>query len=277
MRATVHTRAELRAFALLVGLCSLPFWIAGAVSGATVTSTLSIASLMVVAPFIAGVALTWRWVGARGVRSLLLRAIDPRLPRGAGWYLPVLLLMPAALVLEVAAIRFSGRMVPAFEVVPAAVLADLAVFWVAATLEEVGWTGFATDRLQAGRSALASAVVLGVGWALWHVPAMLDMPAGHSWSWIMLQCANLVAMRVLIVWVYNASGRSLFAAIAFHAVYNVCTITLFPVYGSHYDPLVAGIVLAAIAIAVIRVWTPATLSTLRGRTASPAAASGVGS
>jgi membrane protease YdiL (CAAX protease family) len=247
----------------LVLVLSVPFWVLGAVSDATVTDALSVASLMVVAPFLAAVILTWRAGGVRGIRSLLGRALDPRLPRGARWYLPVLLLMPAAVLVEVGLLRLMGREVPGFEVAPLVLIGDLALFWVAATLEEVGWTGYATDRLLTARSALATSLVLGIVWALWHVIAMLEMPAGHAWTWVVLQGANQVIVRILIVWIYVASGGSLFAAIGLHALLNVSTMTLFPVYGSHYDPLVADFVLGVAAVMVVRLWGSSTLGSLR--------------
>ena len=36
--------------------------------------------------------------------------------------------------------------------------------------EELGWRGFARDPLQKGRSALSASLILGVIWALWHLP-----------------------------------------------------------------------------------------------------------
>ncbi len=141
----------------------------------------------------------------------------------------------------------------------------------AAILVEVGWTGYATDRLLTARSALATALVLGVVWALWHVIAMLEMPAGHSWALVVLQGANQVIVRILIVWIYVASGGSLFAAIGLHALLNVATMTLFPVYGSHNDPLVANVVLGVAAVVIVRLWGSSTLASLRltGRPGTP--------
>jgi membrane protease YdiL (CAAX protease family) len=254
MTGRTRSSRETAGFFGLVLLLSVPFWVMGAVSDATVTAALSVASLMIVAPFLAAVLFTWRGGGGRSVRALLARAVDPRFTRGARWFLPVLLLMPAAVLVEVGLLRFSGHEVPAFEVTPLVLVADLALFWVAATLEEVGWTGYATDRLLVIRGRLGVALVIGVMWALWHVPAMLAMPGEPSWTWIALQCLNLVIVRVLIVWVYVGAGGSLFAAIGLHALLNLSTLTLFPVYGSHYDPLVANIVLGVVAVLIIRSW-----------------------
>ena len=246
-----RSRRQVGVFFLLFGLCSLPLWVLGALSDATLTSQLSIASLMIVAPFMAALLLTWRQNGRAAVRALLLRAGDPRLQGGLRWYLPVIALLPAATVLEVALLRVSGRVIPGFEVAPAVLLVDLALYWIAATLEEVGWTGYATDRLRSRYSMLATSLLLGVVWIIWHIPAMLAMPSEPAWSFIALQCGVLMAMRIIMVWVYEGSGHSLFAVIALHAVSNASMMTIFPVYGSHYDPFAALVVLSIVAAAVL--------------------------
>ena len=50
----------------------------------------------------------------------------------------------------------------------------------------------------------------------------------------------------------------MFAAALFHATLNV-TWMLFPVYGSHFDMRLGGLVMAAVAVMVTVVWGPATL------------------
>jgi membrane protease YdiL (CAAX protease family) len=49
---------------------------------------------------------------------------------------------------------------------------------VAGCCEEIGWTGFATPRLLARRSALPAGLQFGVLWALWHAAA--DFSSNHA-------------------------------------------------------------------------------------------------
>ncbi|MFG1928830.1 CPBP family intramembrane glutamic endopeptidase [Cryptosporangium sp. NPDC048952] len=109
----------------------------------------------------------------------------------------------------------------------------VAAFFVAAACEEEGWTGYATDALQERYSAVATGLVIGSVWAAWHIIPYVQ--AGHSVLWIAWQCVAPVALRVLIVWLHNNTGRSVFIACVFHTMINVST-ALFPTKGSRYDP-----------------------------------------
>ncbi len=55
------------------------------------------------------------------------------------------------------------------------------------------------------------------------------------------------------------SGKSVFAAISFHAMSNVSELVLFPIYGSYYDPFIAFIVMTVATAIVIFLWGPETL------------------
>ena len=40
----------------------------------------------------------------------------------------------------------------------------------ATTCEEIGWRGFALPRLQKRHNALIATLIVGILWALWHLP-----------------------------------------------------------------------------------------------------------
>jgi len=52
------------------------------------------------------------------------------------------------------------------------------------------------------------------------------------------------------VWLYNNTGRSVFAATSFHMPINL-TWQLFPVNGSYYDPAITGLMLVCVASVVV--------------------------
>ena len=85
-------------------------------------------------------------------------------------------------------------------------------------------------------------------------------------SWIGWWSLGTVAMRVLIVWLYNNTGKTVFAAALLHAMGNVCW-QLFPVHGSYFDPRTNGIATVLAAFAVTVVWGPHKL--VRQRTRRP--------
>lgn len=96
--------------------------------------------------------------------------------------------------------------------------------------------------------------------AIWH--SIPYVQAHNPAYWIVWQCLWVVATRILIVWIYNNTGKSVFAAILVHDMSNV-SWSLFPNYASHYDPFVTGIITWLIAVIVIFLWGPETLARYR--------------
>jgi membrane protease YdiL (CAAX protease family) len=131
----------------------------------------------------------------------------------ARWYLPALLLMPVLMSLEYGGMRLAGVPVPAVEL-PTALLPlfpFIPLFVLSAIGEEVGWQGFAADPLLARWPALAAALILGAIWAVWHTIPYLQTT--DSLVWVFWQSVATVGLRVLIVWLYLNTGRSLFAVV----------------------------------------------------------------
>jgi uncharacterized protein len=69
-------------------------------------------------------------------------------------------------------------------------------------------------------------------------------------------------LRILIVWLYNNTGKSVFAAILFHAMANVGK-TVFPGGVSYYDPVIGYSIIAIMAVIVTVLWGPKTLARYR--------------
>jgi membrane protease YdiL (CAAX protease family) len=133
----------------------------------------------------------------------------------------------------------------------------LVSFLVTAAAEEVGWSGYMLDPLQERWGALHAAVLLGLVWAIWHTVPLVQ--AGRSASWIAWWGLGTVGSRVIIVWLYNNAGRSVFAASVYHAISNLCW-QLFPNAGSHYDPRVTSPLIVASAVFVAVIYRPHTLT-----------------
>jgi len=244
-------------FFMLVYVLSLPFWAVGSLASFQLLPGLPVAALMFVCPVTAALILVYRENRTAGVKALLRRSLDFGRIQSKIWYAPMLLIMPGVMIGSFFAMRWTGIPVPAPQVSILSVLGLSLVFLVAGVCEELGWSGYATDPLQDRFTALQSALLLGVVWAVWHVVPYLK--AHRSWEWIAWYSLFTVASRVLIVWIYDNTGGSVFAAAVFHATVNV-TWQLFPISGSYFDPRVSGLLVAAAAVVVIVVWGPKTLT-----------------
>lgn len=243
---------------------SLPFWMIGATSEGFLPRSLPldlpVSALMAVNPCIAASILTLRDRGWEGVRALLRRAVDFRRITRKIWYLPMVLLWPATMVLAYAVMRLMGAPLPDLKI-PVSIAQILGLgFALSAAGEELGWQGYAFAPLQNRWNALGAAVILGTVWGVWH---MVPFAQSHRpTAWIMWQTLGMIPFRILIVWLFNNTGKSVFAAIVFHATSNVSQF-LFPNYGSHYDPFVAGLILTLTAGGAVVLWGPETLARYR--------------
>jgi membrane protease YdiL (CAAX protease family) len=85
---------------------------------------------------------------------------------------------------------------------------------VAAFFEEIAWTGFATHELDKRHGLLATGLIVGLPWALLHVP----LYAATNSAGLVPQAVYLAVMlswlppyRVLMVWVYRRTQSVLMA------------------------------------------------------------------
>jgi membrane protease YdiL (CAAX protease family) len=271
VKPTPRARSPLTYVALTFAL-SIPFWIAGALTNIQLLPAIPVSALGLVCVVGAAAILVCRENGRAGVVALLKRSFDFKRVRATIWYVPIILLMPCIMVLSYVFMRRMGVAMPAPQFSFATTLILFVVFFIAAIGEELGWSGYAIDPLQERFGALGGALLLGAVWAVWHVIPLLSVQ--RSLVWIAWWSLGTVAMRVIIVWLYNNTGRSVFVAVLFHAMINL-TWQLFPVNGSSYDPRVTGVITAAVAVFVVIVWGPRTLvraRDVRGSTVGAAVA-----
>jgi uncharacterized protein len=254
----VRTSSPWIFFALVFAL-SLPLWIIGEVTGQVLPLGLPFGALMAFNPLIAAALLVYLHRGRAGVHELLRKSVDPR-HITARWLAIAIFLMPIILVSELGFLRIAGAAIPDPGFSASTTLLLCAIFVVAAIGEEAGWQGYAAVLLQKQYTALTSSLILGLVWAVWHVVPFLQ--ADRTASWIWWQCLTMLPARVIIVWLCNNSGRSLFIAVIFHTMMNLSEY-LFPINGSHYDPFSTFMILAAIAAIITVLWEPQTLAQFR--------------
>ena len=223
---------------------------------------LPVSALQVICPLIAALILVYREDKLGGVRRLLKRVFDYKRIKQKTWYVPIIFLLPIIYLLSYEVMRLLRLPLPDEPHVPFLTIPILfVVFFMLAIGEEVGWMGYAVDPLQERQSALTTSIVLGLVWGIFHV--VPDVQAHHGLAWIAWQHGvYAVALRIVIVWLYNNTGKSVFAAILVHDTDNV-SWSLFPNYGSHYDPAVTGAITAIVAVIVTFLWGSKTLARYR--------------
>ena len=242
---------------LLVFALAVPFLVIGAVTGIQLLPGLPVSALMAVCPATAALIVAYRDDGAASAKALLKRAFDFRRVKGKIWYAPVLLLMPGVMALSFGVIRWSGTPVPVPQIAVVPTLILCVVFFTGAVAEELGWSGYVIDPIQNRCGALWGSLLVGLVWAVFHYAALLQ--DHRSLVWIGWWSLWTVASRVIIVWLYNNTGKSVFAAALFHTTINV-TWQLFPIQGSFFNPRVTGVITTFVAATVIVVWGPRTLA-----------------
>ncbi|KKG09869.1 abortive infection protein [Methanosarcina sp. 2.H.T.1A.6] len=250
-------------FFFLVFVLSIPFWLIGALAeqGLPLPINLPMSALSFVCPLIAASILVYRENSLAGVKQLFKKTLDYKKIKPKIWYLPIVLLMPVIMLLSYWAMRLMGRPLPEPQIPFLALPLFFVLFFIPAVCEEAGWMGYAADSMRYRWSALGAGIIMGLVWALWHVVGWY-FQAHHTFRWTAGQFLSTVALRIIIFWLYNNTGRSVFAAVLFHDMMNVSEF-LFPNYGSHYNPVITGAISTIVVAVVTFLWGPKTLARFR--------------
>jgi len=263
--STVKSKS-LVAFFLLTFLLSIPFYILVALASNNIVFTPEMVflfiALVALAPIAAALILTFKENGRDGAKKLLGRAFDLKRIVRKIWYAPTLFLLPFVFILALGLMVLIGKPIPAAQFPVVALPVLLLVFFIMALSEEVGWMGYAFEPMQDQWNAFKATLVLGLIWAIWHVPFYIFIMTDPVF--IVAQVLCLFGIRFLLVWIFNNTGKSVFAAILFHAVYNA-TNGVLPNYNVSI-PL--GVVITSsfvliTAIIVTFLWGPKTMAQFR--------------
>ena len=250
-------------FFLLVLLLSIPFWILATIAPdftKIFPIKLPISALGTFCPLIAVVILVHKERKIQGVKELLSLAFDFKKINDKRWYLPVVCLMPAIAVLAYWYTKLSGVLLPESQTPVLYILAFFVVYFIGAIGEEIGWSGYAIDPLQNRYGALKASIILGIIWAVWHI---IPWSQTHQTPvWIVWQSISTIFLRIIMVWLFNNTGKSVFAMVLFHAMINISPY-LIPGNGAHYDPFITCILLAVTVIIVVFLWGSKTLAWYR--------------
>jgi len=254
-----NDQSPLKYFLLIFAL-SIPFWILGYIAPDTtkiLPVRLPISALMTFCPFIAAAILIYKKQKVQGVKQLLVLSFDFKKIKGKKWYIPVIFLMPVIALLSYLYVNLTAGIVPEPQPSSLSVVIFFFVYFIGAIGEELGWSGYIIEPLQNRFGALKASMILGSIWAIWHI---IPWSQTHQTvSWIVWQCVGTVFLRVIMVWIFNNTGKSVFAMILFHTMINISPY-LIPNYGSHYDPFIFAVLMIITTTAITFLWGAKTLA-----------------
>lgn len=253
-------------FFILVYALSIPLWVINVIHPMHIpVDNLPVTDIVATfTPMVAASILLYREEGFGEVKNLLKRTFDYKRITKKIWYVPIIFLMPSIYVLTYVIMRLVGLPVPTEWSPPLLTPLLFIAFFFAAAGEELGYTGYVTDPMQARYTALTASLIIGLIHAVWHFPSEISIGQTLGlfiWGGVILA----VSFRILTVWLYNNTGKSVFAAILFHAVTNTGR-SIFP--GSRstfelYDGAIGYGLIAITAVIVVFLWGPKTLARYR--------------
>jgi len=218
-------------------------------AGPGVAAFLPLYLATVAGPILASLFLTGLFNGKSGYREMISRLIKWNVP--ARWYAVAFFAAPLSVFAALFALSlaspvfmpgiFSSGNNPVAEAfgLPAGNKMIFFLFVLALGLfngfvEEIGWTGFATPKLQMNYHLIASGLNLGIMWGLWHLLSNFIGSAEAAgrvplplYLFVML-FSFLPPFRILMVWVYEYTG-SLLIGILMHASLDAFWILSMPV------------------------------------------------
>lgn len=176
-------------------------------------------------PFLAAMIVSIALKGRRGLFELLTRLA--RWQATSIWILVSLLLLPATMLLAILIYSAWHGILNTLHLgeSPATLPAHFAfLLLVGGPLgEEPGWRGFALPRLQALYGPLLASIVLGVLWAVWHLPLWwIDLGPCPFWMYI----SAVTCSSVLFTWLFNHTNGSVFYSLIFHTSLSLASVRM---------------------------------------------------
>jgi len=170
---------------------------------------LPFAMLGIFGPLVAASILTFKESGRGGLKALFAGLLQWRV--SLKWYALAHTTSASLLSAILYLLRAAGREGD-WLFLPSA--AQLVTSIVIVFAEEVGWRGYALPRLITKYGAFLASSLLGVAWAIWHIPMFLAVGVPMSLAPVML--LFFVGGSFFFTWLYRGSGGSLLIALLAH-------------------------------------------------------------
>ena len=181
------------------------------------------AIFMLTAPILSSIVMTRIVDGKQGFKDLFARM---KIWRVGKWYLPLLIFPFLILVVSfLLSVAVSPEFAPFF------IAVGIPMGLLAGFLEETGWMGFAFPKMRRKYGVIRTSIFLGFLHGIWHtVVWFLTQSSDLGGYWLPYFIAFvlfLVALRIIIVWVYS-NTRSLLLAQLMHASSTGFLVVLTP-------------------------------------------------
>ena len=204
-------------------------------------------------------ALVVVWAGSDSVRAWARQIVDWRVaPR---WYaaaliVPLLVILLTSVGLELVGTSVDPGLLPGR--VSLVLGSFVAIALVGGGNEEPGWRGLALPKLQEQYAPVPATLILGVVWALWHLPLLATGPTTFHGLAAFVDIApsvgvrllNIVGVAFILTWIYNETGSVLLAILA-HAGFNSANSTLVPL---PLDVISAGDSTTILVVTTVAIW-----------------------
>ena len=89
--------------------------------------------------------------------------------------------------------------------------------------EEIGWRGFALPRMSNRLGVAGASIILGIIWAGWHLPFFFLHGNDKFGQSIPVYLLSVVAISVVMAWLYWRSNESVMLTMLMHAAINNTT------------------------------------------------------
>ncbi|MGF1505874.1 MAG: CPBP family intramembrane glutamic endopeptidase [Anaerolineae bacterium] len=191
-------------------------------------------------PSIVGIILVYLTFDPQARRDYWRRAFSTS-QIGLRWWAVILLIFPTTFAISIAIDLLLGGSAPGLEQFSALMAAPLT--WPLAILlslmsgpvsEEFGWRGYALDPVLRRIGIVPGTVMLGLIWAVWHLPLYFMPETWHGqmgfvlagfWTFLLAGIADALIMT----WIYLRTERSILSAILLHFMANFTGQLLAPV------------------------------------------------
>ena len=227
-------RHPILTYVALAYAISWAFWIPLALKGARIIPGGSVTHFPgLLGPAVAAFLTTALVDGIAGVRGLVRKMFLVSQPPGRFWLYSLSPLLFLGLALAISVIQGALPSQVGFATYSGLPVLPLGVVVLLVLLfngfgEETGWRGFALGRLQQRFGPLTGALLLGLIWAGWHIPAFWTVEGYRSMSVPMLIGGfglGICAGSVVLARVGNRTRGSVLAAALWHLTYNIGSAT----------------------------------------------------